>query len=80
MTTVHIQADADLGVPSRVLDLIAAHAHLPTRFSLTREGARMSVSLDLDGITLARIAALTAKFRQIPGVRSAAHVESLTPL
>lgn len=42
MTTVHIQADADLGVPSRVLDLIAAHEHLPIRFSLTCEGARVS--------------------------------------
>ncbi len=80
MTTVHIQADADLGVPSRVLDLIAAQEHLPTRFSLTREGARMSVSLDLDGIAPARIARLTAKFRQIPGVRSAAYSEAAMPL
>ncbi len=78
MTTVHIQADADLGVPSRVLDLIAAHEHLPIRFSLTCEGARMSVSLDLDGMAPERIAGLTAKFRQIPGVRSAAHSEAGT--
>lgn len=67
---IEIEADVDLGVTSRLLDLLVTHDRFPRRMDLSREGRTMTVSLSLPaaGDNGGR---LLAKMRQIPGVRRA---------
>jgi hypothetical protein len=75
VTLLHVDADADLGVPSRVLDLLVAQDRLPEAFNLLRDGARMTLRMRFIDLPADRAALMVAKIRQIPGVRAAAPLE-----
>lgn len=67
---IEIEADVDLGVTSRLLDLLVTHDRFPRRMDLSREGRTMTVSLSLPPAG-DNGGPLLAKMRQIPGVRRA---------
>lgn len=67
---IEIEADVDLGVTSRLLDLLVTHDRFPRRMDLSREGQTMTVSLSLSPAS-DNGSRLLAKMRQIPGVRRA---------
>ncbi|WP_153046164.1 hypothetical protein [Rhizorhabdus dicambivorans] len=69
-TQIEVEADVDLGVTSRLLDLLVIHNRFPQRMNLAREGTTMTVTLSLAEGTSAE-ARLLAKMRAIPGVRRA---------
>ncbi|MET0373658.1 MAG: hypothetical protein ABW128_05300 [Rhizorhabdus sp.] len=69
-TDIEIEADVDLGVTSRLLDLLVTHDRFPRRMDMARDGRTMMVTMSLppaDGSS----GRLLAKMRQIPGVRRA---------
>jgi hypothetical protein len=68
MPGVSIEADVDLGVTSRLLDLLVAQDSFPSRMNLHREGLAMTVKLSLPA-DLSCQQRLLAKMEQIPGVR-----------
>lgn len=72
---IEVEADVDLGVTSRLLDLLVVHGRFPQRMNLARDGATMMVTLSLPEGTSPE-ARLLAKMRAIPGVRRA---DELTP-
>jgi hypothetical protein len=65
---VRIEADSDQGVASRVLDLLVVADRFPCRLVLEHDGPTLSLGFELDP-SPADIATLTARMRQIPGVR-----------
>lgn len=69
-TDIEIEADVDLGVTSRLLDLLVTHDRFPRRMDLARDGGTMMVTMSLAS-TEDHGGRLLAKMRQIPGVRRA---------
>lgn len=65
---IEVEADVDLGVTSRMLDLLVIHGRLPNRMSMVRDKGTMRLSMTLSS-TEAGYNALLAKMRQLPGVR-----------
>lgn len=67
MENLRIEADVDLGVTSRVLDMLSAADRFPTRMRLDRDVRAEMLSMELEfpsgGGNLA------ARIGQIPGVR-----------
>ncbi len=70
ITEIEVEADVDLGVTSRLLDLLLTHDRLPNRMNLMRDKATMKLSMSLPR-AVAGSHGLLAKMRQIPGVRRA---------
>lgn len=68
-TDIQIEADVDLGVTSRLLDLLVTHDRFPRRMDLARDAGTMTVTMSLPAADNA--GRLLAKMRQIPGVRRA---------
>lgn len=69
-TEIEVEADVDLGVTSRMLDLLVTHDRLPSRMNLVRDKEGMTLSMSLPPAE-AGTAVLLARMRQIPGVRRA---------
>ena len=69
-TEIEVEADVDLGVTSRMLDLLVIHDRLPNRLNLVRDKETMTLSMSLPPAE-AGAARLLAKMRQIPGGRRA---------
>ncbi|KKC24832.1 hypothetical protein WP12_16455 [Sphingomonas sp. SRS2] len=69
-TAIEIEADVDLGVTSRLLDLLVTHDRFPRRMDLARDGRTMTVTMSLPPAA-DNGGRLLAKMRQIPGVRRA---------
>lgn len=69
-TQIQVEADVDLGVTSRLLDLLVVHDRFPQRMDLAREGLTMTVTMSLPEGSSPE-ARLLAKMRAIPGVRRA---------
>lgn len=69
-TQIEVEADVDLGVTSRLLDLLLIHDRFPQRMNLARDGRTMMVTMSLleEPSPESR---LLAKMRAIPGVRRA---------
>lgn len=65
-----VEADVDLGVTSRLLDLLVTHDRFPQRMNLVRDGLTMTVTMSLSPSD-APDGRLLAKMRQMPGVRRA---------
>lgn len=76
MTLIQIETDADLGVPSRVFDLLAVQDRLPENFNLRREGDGMTLRMSFPDLAIDRAVQMIARIRQIPGVRSADPVKT----
>ena len=68
MNSLRIDTDLDLGVPSRVLDLLVAQARLPERFELVRSGDRFGIVMDFADLPADAAAIMAARIRQMPGV------------
>ena len=64
---LRIEADIDLGVTSRVLDMLSAVGRFPTRMRLDRDDRKGMLSLEFEIAPGA--ANLVARIGQIPGVR-----------
>lgn len=62
---LRIEADMDLGVTSRVLDMLGAVDRYPLALRLDRAADRLTLDLELDHAG----PAVTARLRQIPGIR-----------
>ena len=75
MTTVNclrsftVHADVDAGVPSRILDVFAAHGIMPTSFSFNCTSGEMALHVDASSLTETQIGTFWGKFSQISGVR-----------
>lgn len=69
-TEITVEADVDLGVTSRLLDLLVTHDRFPQRMNLMRDGQTMTVTMSLPASD-APDGRLLAKMRQMPGVRRA---------
>jgi hypothetical protein len=69
-SAMHIEADADLGVTSRVLDLLVALDRFPETLHLQRDGDRLTLDLGFNRAETP-VLQLLARMRQIPGVRRA---------
>jgi hypothetical protein len=63
-----IEADADQGVTSRVLDLLSAADRFPQRMQLDRDGPTMTLNIELEAAPACRLP-VAARIGQIPGVR-----------
>ena len=72
MTRLRIDTDLDLGVPSRVLDLLVAQGQLPERFELERSGGRYGILVRLADLPAAAASTMAARIRQMPGVLAVA--------
>lgn len=68
MNSLRIDTDLDLGVPSRVLDLLVAQGQLPERFELVRGGERYGIVLGFADLPANAAATMAARIRQMPGV------------
>ncbi len=69
-TEIEVEADVDLGVTSRMLDLLVTHDRFPHRMDLVRDKETMRLTMSLPPAD-AGASVLLAKMRQIPGVRRA---------
>jgi hypothetical protein len=67
----HIEADLDLGIAARVLDLLVTHDRVPNSFRLEREAERFLLTMEFDSFAEDRAAALVRKISACPGVRNA---------
>ncbi|MEG3153329.1 hypothetical protein [Sphingomonas sp. RB1R13] len=68
VNSLRIDTDLDLGVPSRVLDLLVAQARLPERFELVRGGERYGIVMGFADLPANAAATMAARIRQMPGV------------
>lgn len=67
---ISLEAEADLGVTARLLDLLVARDSLPQKMDLLRDGRTMTVTMEMAG-GVEVDAGLLAQMREIPGVRAA---------
>jgi len=65
-----LEADADLGVTGRLLDLLVARDSLPQKMDMLRDGRTMTVTMEMPG-GVEVDTSLLAQMREIPGVRTA---------
>ncbi len=70
LSQIEVEADVDLGVTSRLLDLLVAHDRFPHSMNLVRDKERMTVTMALAAGVSAE-PRLLAKMQAIPGVRRA---------
>ena len=68
VNSLRIDTDLDLGVPSRVLDLLVAQGRLPERFELVRSGERYGIVMGFADLPASAAATMAARIRQMPGV------------
>lgn len=68
MNSMRIDTDLDLGVPSRVLDLLVAQGQLPEQFELARSGERYGIVIGFADLPANAAATMAARIRQMPGV------------
>ena len=68
VNSLRIDTDLDLGVPSRVLDLLVAKGQLPEQFELIRTGERYGLVVGFADLPANAAAAMAARIRQMPGV------------
>ena len=68
VNSLRIDTDLDLGVPSRVLDLLVAQGRLPERFELVRSGERYGIVMGFADLPANAADTLAARIRQMPGV------------
>lgn len=68
VNSLRIDTDLDLGVPSRVLDLLVAQGRLPERFELVRGGERYGIVMGFADLPANAAATMAARIRQMPGV------------
>lgn len=78
MQHLRIEADADMGVASRLLDLLVAQDSFPNAMQLDRDGLRLTFRLGFDR-ALGPNSPLIARIRQIPGVRRATPLDLSAP-
>ena len=64
---LRVEADVDVGVTSRVLDMLSAVDRFPSHMSLNRDDRTEMLSLELK--VAAGTSNLAARIGQIPGVR-----------
>ncbi|MGC6330541.1 hypothetical protein [Rhizorhabdus sp. FW153] len=67
---ISLEAEADLGVTGRLLDLLVARDSLPQKMNMLRDGRTMTVTMEMPG-GVEVDASLLAQMREIPGVRTA---------
>ncbi|WP_165322820.1 hypothetical protein [Rhizorhabdus phycosphaerae] len=70
---IALEAEVDLGVTGRLLDLLVAYDRLPQTMNLRREGRTMTVTMEMPSGVEAG-AGLLALMRGIPGVRTAGSI------
>jgi hypothetical protein len=68
VNSLRIDADLDLGVPARVLDLLMANGRLPARFELGQTDGRYGLVVGFSDLPAAAASQLAARIRQMPGV------------
>ena len=68
MDSLRIDTDLDLGVPSRLLDLLVAQGRLPERFELVRSGERYGIVMRFADLPANVASTMAARIRQMPGV------------
>ena len=68
VNSLRIDTDLDLGVPSRVLDLLVAQGRLPERFELVRAGERYGIVMGFADLPASAADTMAARIRQMPGV------------
>ena len=68
MNSLRIDTDLDLGVPSRVLDLLVTQGRLPERFELVRSGERYGIVMGFADLPASASTTMAARIRQMPGV------------
>lgn len=66
---ITVYADLDAGVPSRMLDVFAAHGIIPAHFAFNCTANEMALHVDASGLTDKQILTFAGKFNQISGVR-----------
>lgn len=72
---LRIEADSDLGVPSRVLDLLGAVDRYPLAMRFDRDPSRLTLTLELASTA----PTIAARLRQIPGVRRVSTIAAVRP-
>jgi len=71
-TVIDVDAEADLGVAARILDLFAAQNCMPRAFSFQcADDGRMTLRIDAEGASELRLAILYAKLARVSGVYNA---------
>ena len=68
--SIEIQAAADIGVPSRILDLFTAIDWLPQSFLCHRAAAGLQLELEIGDLPEMQRRIIVAKVARISGVRS----------
>ena len=73
MHTLSIDADLDLSVPSRLLDLLMAQGRLPERLELDRSRGRYRLLVEFTDLPADKAHTIASRIRQMPGVLTVEH-------
>jgi hypothetical protein len=72
MSLLQVDIIADLGIASRILDLLSVQSQLPSQLEIVRQGERLAIRVLLEPAPLQTERNILLKVRQLPGVMRAA--------